>query len=125
VDTASAEAATGWTTATLVLSTFCYVWSGFEGLTEWARARRRVALGITDPLVANRIFLWGIHGAAVTCLNALLIPLRYHSVNLADSLLAQVPMAIMAVISTATISLAFFPTRSWESWVRGRARVEA
>jgi hypothetical protein len=53
--TPSSQAIHSFGMVTGVLSLICYAWSGLEGMTEWRRARRRVALGITDPLVANRI----------------------------------------------------------------------
>ena len=35
-------------------------WSIYKALTYWRKLRRRMALGLADPLVTNRIALWGI-----------------------------------------------------------------
>lgn len=122
----SAEATRNWSMSLGILSTICYAWSGIEGIAEWTRARRRVALGLTDPLTANRILLWGVHGVCVTMLNGMLMTLSAQGVNLGESLLAQIGTACFSLVSCATITLAFFPTRAWASWVRRNpALVEA
>jgi hypothetical protein len=35
------------------------LWLGTDALTYWRRLRRRVAIGLADPLVTNRFALWG------------------------------------------------------------------
>jgi len=35
-------------------------WSIYEALAYWRKLRRRMALGLADPLVTNRMALWGI-----------------------------------------------------------------
>ncbi len=35
------------------------IWSAVESYRYWIAMRRRVAIGLADPLVANRFFLWG------------------------------------------------------------------
>lgn len=120
-DMPSAEATRSWSMSLGALSTICYAWSGIEGIAEWLRARRRAALGLTDPLTANRILLWGVHGVCVTLLNAMLMTLSAQGVNLGESLFAQIGTSVFSLVSCTTITLAFFPTRAWESWVRRSA----
>ena len=36
------------------------LWGSYEALRWWRRMRRRVRLGIGDPLVASRFLLWAI-----------------------------------------------------------------
>ena len=57
----------------------------------------------------------------ITVLNAMLITLSAQGVNLGESLLAQVSTAFFSLVSSTTITLAFFPTRAWASWVRRSA----
>jgi hypothetical protein len=44
--------------------TVCFLWSGVEALRYWMGARRRVRLGLTDPVVANRFLLWACWAGA-------------------------------------------------------------
>jgi len=43
------------------------LWTAIEAFRYWGLMRRRVALGLADPLVANRFWLWGT-GAVLTAL---------------------------------------------------------
>ena len=118
---ASGDAVRSWTHLIVGFSTLSQAWSGFEGLSEWRRARRRVALGLTDPVVANRIFLWGFNGFAMSCLNVLVVTWTLQSVNIGASLSAQLVILVFETISCITITLAFFPTEMWKNWVRARS----
>lgn len=42
----------------------CLLWGSAEALRYWAMMRRRVRLGLGDPVVANRFLLWGIGAGA-------------------------------------------------------------
>jgi hypothetical protein len=42
-----------------------YVWASWESFHRAAMARRRVRLGLLEPLVAHRFLLWGVGTAAV------------------------------------------------------------
>jgi hypothetical protein len=42
-----------------------FAWSCAEAALEWRRARRRVALGLCDRLVAQRFGLWAIATGAL------------------------------------------------------------
>ena len=35
-----------------------YLWSGTESGLEWTQARKRMRLGLSDPVVTNRFLLW-------------------------------------------------------------------
>jgi hypothetical protein len=109
------------------------VWVTAESLRYWALLRRRLRLGLADPVVVNRFLLWGIWSAATF-------------VNLAADLVARVIYATMAgttteiirevvepvvigtmavtmmlgVISAATLFLTFFPTAAYRRWLTSR-----
>ena len=42
------------------------IWSAIEAYRYWLAMRRRITIGLADPLVANRFFLWGT-GSLFTC----------------------------------------------------------
>jgi hypothetical protein len=100
-----------------------YAWAGTESLMTYSRARRRLALGLADPVVANRFLLWGIAMAAITGMFA----------NTAVSLLildgARGPGgllfdSVLAVITSAAMWVTFFPSRRYLAWVQGGAPAE-
>jgi len=45
-----------------------YVWASFETLRQSLLAHRRVRIGLTEPIVANRFLLWGISTVMATCI---------------------------------------------------------
>jgi hypothetical protein len=45
-----------------------HAWMGFEALLYARQMDRRLRLGLADPVVANRMWLWSVGGAATTLL---------------------------------------------------------
>ncbi|HVP28207.1 MAG TPA: hypothetical protein VMW35_03510 [Myxococcota bacterium] len=109
------------------------VWMSAESFRYGALLRRRLRLGLADPLVANRFVLWGIWAAAVTLLN-LSDPLArawYCAVAgtttvLVPEVARQMIVIVMAVtsalgiVAAACLFLTFFPTAAYRRWVLAR-----
>jgi hypothetical protein len=86
------------------------VWAAYECLRYSAMLRRRVAVGLGDPMIAHRIRLWGFSALAAF----LVIMLDIASWGLSGQSLASTPMGLHAMsmfglFSVCAISLAFFP----------------
>ena len=61
IDAVGSElAARPWTLFLMAVATLTFAWSGAESLAYHARLRRRLALGLIEPVVVNRLLLWGI-----------------------------------------------------------------
>jgi len=43
-----------------------FIWFAIESLSAYSRSRRRVRLGLADPVVSNRFFLLGLYGTLAT-----------------------------------------------------------
>jgi len=85
-------------------------WAGYECFRYSAMLRRRVAVGLGDPLIAHRIWLWGV--SAVAGLTA--ISMDIASWTVAGQPLAATPGGLhltssLGLISVGAIGLAFFP----------------
>ena len=102
---------------------FVFAWSGAESFARYARLRRQLALGLADPVVADRILLWAIAGfatvvlcaAIAACMLAGLAPLAH-------------PLPLAAIAATALCSslcwtLAFLPPAAYLARVRARRAV--
>lgn len=91
-----------------------YAWSTTESLRYYALMRRRVRIGIGDPLVANRFLLWGIG-----TLTTLLVTLLYIGTQLFGHY--ELPASLLGVSSTLVLVsaiaewLAFLPPRSYRA----------
>lgn len=123
----------GWAGRTAALA-----WVSVESFRYWALSRRRLALGLADPVVANRFLLWGIWSAAV-CVNfASDLGARLVYAHVAGTtteivyevaepiVLATVSLTmVLGIVSAVTLFLVFFPTESYRRWIAARSPVRA
>jgi hypothetical protein len=111
----------------------CWTWVALESFAYWRQQQRRLALGLADPIVANRFLLWGLW-AALFALLAFADPVaRFWYVRLAESTTVWVPEVGRPIIA-ATVPVAcalnaaavvlmvltFFPTRGYRRWIAAR-----
>jgi hypothetical protein len=83
-----------------------YGWAAGEALREHLAARRRCAIGLADPLVANRFLLWGIGIAAVL---VIWLHNAYSMATGGDPRTAFLLIAGLGMLCAASLWLAFFP----------------
>lgn len=91
-----------------------YGWAAFEPLRFHLLMRRRTRIGIGDPLVANRLLLWGVGTAAIAAVAAIhLVAQLFGRFELPASWIGVVSLL---VLTTALAEwLAFFPPRAWRA----------
>lgn len=94
------------------------VWGAWVALMHAQRLRRRVALDLADPALANRFLLWAFTMAATFVIFlATSLAVGPHA--------SRMSAAHIALISTLTLAaavaqwLAFFPPRGYLRWIRG------
>jgi hypothetical protein len=101
----------------------CLLWGSAEALVYWRKMRRRLQLGIADPVVTNRFFLWGLGAGAAGVGSAVgivaqivtgLPPLEISWVTLSSSL--------HGLTAAVAMWLAFLPTPAYLRFVESRAR---
>jgi len=97
------------------------LWGCGEALHYYTAMRRRLALGLADPVVTNRFFLWGIAmGAGVM---ATLVGAFMTLSGIVDpDAWPYLFLGIFAAISPAAQWLAFFPPRAYRGWIMGHAQ---
>ena len=108
-------------------------WMSAESFRYGALLRRRLRLGLADPLVTNRFLLWGIWAATVTLLN-LSDPLaRVWYCAVAGTTTELVPevarhmivivvavTSALGIVAAGCLFLTFFPTAAYRRWVLSR-----
>jgi hypothetical protein len=105
----------------------------FESLRYWRMLRRRLRLGLADPVVTDRFLLWAIWAACAT-LNYVadlasrsLYWLLYGTVQPVPEHLATmvaptiVVTMVLGVVSAVTLFLTFFPSPAYRRWVERRS----
>jgi hypothetical protein len=115
----------GWSATFQALCALCFFWMGCEGLGEWWLSRRRLALGLSDPVVSNRLLMWGVFGISTTLLCGVLLTVQLSGHPTATSVLAQLGQALFGLASSGAVTLAFFPPRAYLARVRGARSVAA
>jgi hypothetical protein len=98
-------------------------WGSVESLGYWDKMRRRVRLGLADPVVANRFLLWAVAiGAGVL---ALLLGPVIHIVgaNSPYTLALVSWAATLGLVSIVGYGLTFFPPRSYRRWLEQHAPI--
>jgi hypothetical protein len=89
-----------------------YAWSSFEPLRYHVLLRRRARIGFGDPLVANRLLLWGAADAALVLIALIHLGAQLAgSYDLPPSLVGASSLLVLAI--AACEWLAFFPPAAY------------
>lgn len=105
-----------------VVTGFSYLWTAVESIRYYALLRRRMALGLADPVVSNRFLLWGVSGVSAT----LGITVSTAMILLGKAGAGMHPVSMLAVgiagfTSSVSLYLAFLPPAAWLRFVAGPA----
>lgn len=108
-----------WAIAVVTTLALAFGWTGGESFAHYRRLRRQLAVGLGDPVVANRLLLWAIAGFATVllcavigaCLRAGLAPLR-HALPLSA-------IGAAALCASTCWTLAFLPPAWYLAALRG------
>ncbi len=113
----------GWILARQGLQIAILLWGSAEALRWWLRMRRRLRLGIADPIVANRFLLWAI-GAGMAgsgSLIGMVVGLAYGQPMNELPLLTLV-LSMIGLVSAISLWLAFATPAWWKRWVTDQAQ---
>jgi hypothetical protein len=98
-----------------------FLWSAFEAFHYHAMLRRRLALGLADPVVTNRVLLWGLVGATAGAALLIMTVLRLLDVNYMSAPVALFTAAVCGFLASGFLCLAFMPPTAYLRWVERRA----
>jgi len=103
----------------------CYALIGWSSYSHARMLRKRCVLGLADPVIANRIWLWGLSNSSITFsyLYTMIatIMVRFGLPSIFDpSVIAGCGLA-----AACCITLAFLPPRAYVERVRAKFAVEA
>jgi hypothetical protein len=114
-----------------------FIWIAIESLRYWGMLKRRVTLGLADPLTTNRFFLIGVWGVVMTILAyadpmaRVLYYARTGSLVWDTQIGAPIihlsaGAALVGVsLAASAVYLTFFPTRAYRLWVESRSAASA
>ena len=120
-EASSADVSLPWTLPFLVGSATCFLWTGIESGVQHRMARRRVAVGLGNPVVANRFVLWAVFGAAATVINLASAVSLAMGVHGGSSPAVQLTTGVCGAVAAGAIYLACVPPDWYLARVRGAA----
>jgi hypothetical protein len=115
----------GWSAAFQAACVLCFGWMSIEGFAAWWKTRRRLALGLSDAVVSNRLLMWGVFGISSTLLCTVLLLVQLSGQPTTTSPLAQLSQALFGLLGSGAVTLAFFPPRAYPAGDRGARSVAA
>jgi hypothetical protein len=97
-------------------------WMSFECFRFHAKARRRLAIGLAEPMVVNRLALWGagIGASAVGYAFTTVHRLAY-GLGLKEHVWALTSVSMLGMVSAICLGTAFFPPTAYRRWVERHA----
>lgn len=103
------------------------LWVALEPLHYWTRMRRRLRLGLADPIVTDRLLLWGC-GSLARVVMVLVGPLSAALMRVApESALYTISSSVLVLASACGLLtsvaywLAFHPSTGYARWTELRA----
>lgn len=101
-------------------------WAFAESLHYRGQLRRRLSLGIADPVVMNRFTLWCLWTGSLLASNLVIVALRWlvADIDAASSVLllgVRLLVIVLALTASCSLFLAFFPPPRYAAMLRGRA----
>ncbi len=99
----------------------CFAWGAAESLGYRRALLRQQALGLGDPVVANRFLLWGAAGATSTLLVSVIALCAVRGMTIMREPLPLAAMAACGTAMSAAWALTFFAPPWYLAFVRERA----
>ena len=97
-------------------------WAAFEALRHVAVLRRRMRIGLADPVVIDRIQLWGGAMALGTMMSGATVVSSAMGIDLLGNATGMGFLAVLGVVAATGIYLAFLPPAFYLRWVAARQR---
>lgn len=98
-----------------------FLWTGVESFRFHAKMRRRLLLGLGDPLVANRFLLWAIWGVSCYVLDLMNLAYNLAGLDFSRHPAPLLTICISCLVSSAVWYLAFFAPDGYARLVASRA----
>jgi hypothetical protein len=124
-DVHSREVLHGWGVVILLGFTLAFGWAALESGAYWWNARKRLRLGLIDPVVANRFLLWAVASASAFLLGVCFTGLQLDGQQVTGALLPSLLTMVVSLVTGSAMYLAFLPPRAYLAWVERRAGARA
>ena len=100
-----------------------FLWTGLESWAHARRLSRRLALGLAEPIVLDRVRLWGTAGIAGAVLCTTLACCLAAGMMVLHEPLPLALTALAGIVASTCWTLAFLPPEPYLRWVERRDTV--
>ncbi|MGH0036401.1 MAG: hypothetical protein ACQGVK_15345 [Myxococcota bacterium] len=107
-----------WNTSLAVAFLVTFTWTSTEALRYHGLMRRRLALGLADPVIVNRFLVWGAGAGLSTGLT--LVPVLSAMAGRVDDPIAGVATAAAGLLNALVWLLSFTPPAAYLRWLESR-----
>jgi hypothetical protein len=105
-----------------------FPWMASEAFAAYFAFRRRARVGLGNPLVANRLLLWGLSAVVMFAISASANALYLTAKGIVDATHKQNQAGplygALALLSSLALWLAFFPPKTYSNWIEGSSQRE-
>lgn len=112
------------TIAGSIARAFVFPWMAWEALGSYSAFRRRARVGLGNPLVQNRLLLWGLSALATFGISGTATALYWTASDVADAVVKQNRATglygALGAVSALLLWLAFFPPERYQRFIEGR-----
>jgi hypothetical protein len=102
-----------------------FAWCAIEALLYHRRMRRRMRLGLADPVVANRFLLWAVASLGLVTAFLTFLAAKLSGVNAATSVPFLAASFTAALVCGVAMWLAFFAPAAYTRRIAGRSATAA
>ena len=104
------------------LLSVCMLWGASESLLYWRQMRRRLEIGLAEPLITHRFLLWGLGIGAAGWGSALsLAGQQLLGRGMADVPLLMLSNSMHGLLAAVLMWVAFVPPAAYRRWLAARA----
>jgi len=99
----------------------CFAWASCESFLYHTNLKKRLALGLADPVLVDRFFLWGVSAGANTGLMGVLLYFVQSGMVLLRETVSLTAIALVGTLMSTAWYLTFLAPASYLERVRKRA----
>ena len=108
----------------ILIAVLAFAWPAWESLRYRGQLRRRLSLGLAEPLVANRFLLWGIACSSSVFASVLNAGIAASGQNILEHTPVLVVSSLAGILNTVLLILAFLPPPWYVRFIEGRSETE-
>ena len=103
------------------LSIVVMSWAGIEAVRYWLMLRKRLALGLADPVVTDRFRLWAIAILTSDAISVISAGFEATGVKMIGTAAGGIVVGALGLVAAAALWLAFVPNEAYLERVRRQA----